>query len=197
MGQTLAVWGRPLVRFWDRWPAFAIRGLGYSKTLVDEGYACIISITFMVISGDGPVARTMRNLITEPSILRALVVCNHNRRRSRLSDDLYIMQYSFDFTTVKIGRSYDVETRRRGLEASQNFRVITIKVYPGLGCLETRMHAKLRKLRCAHGAGKEWFHLTAESAVTILSVYALRRRLWTGCKRARKDITTHCSIQMG
>jgi len=139
-----------------------------------------------MMSGDGPIARDIRNLIIEPSILRSLAVRNHNPRRYLLSDDLYIMQYSFDPTTVKIGRSYDVEKRRRGLESSHNFRVTTIRVFPGLGCWETRIHAKLRNLRCVNGAGIEWFHLTAQSAVRLLSVYILRRRLWTGCKRVRK-----------
>ena len=43
------------------------------------------------------------------------------RKNEDKNDDLYIMKYSFDETAVKIGRSENVERRRRELEKCQNF----------------------------------------------------------------------------
>ena len=45
------------------------------------------------------------------------------RKNEDTNDDLYIMKYSFDETAVKIGRSVNVEKRRRALESCQNFFV--------------------------------------------------------------------------
>jgi len=98
-------------------------------------------------------------------------------------DDLYMMQYSFDSTTIKIGRSVDVERRRRGLEASHNFRLIVIRTFPRKGYLEKKIHRRLKQFRCIEGLGREWFRLSSGAGVKYVSSYFLRMRLWRGCNK--------------
>ena len=94
-------------------------------------------------------------------------------------DDLYVMQYDFDDTRVKIGRSRDVEKRKRSLEASQDFQVVIRRVFHGKGPHEVVIHRALRKFRSKRGPGKEWFRLSSQEAERRISKTLLRRRLWS------------------
>ncbi len=90
------------------------------------------------------------------------------RKNKDKNDDLYIMKYSFDDTAVKIGRSENVEKRRRGLEACQNFFVEVVAIFPGKGFLESKVHEKLEAFQSKKGAGVEWFNICAADAPAIL-----------------------------
>lgn len=113
------------------------------------------------------------------------------RFQGRSKDHLYVMQYSFDPTTVKIGRSFDVEARRRGMEAGHNFRMIVVQVYRRCGNLERKLHQKLKKRRSLLGAGKEWFTLNAHEAVRIIRSFILRQNHWVrGLKQRLASLKT-------
>ena len=88
--------------------------------------------------------------------------------RRRGPDDLYVMQYSDSFDVVKIGRSRDVEKRRRDLESGHNFHVTISAVFPGSGCMEATVHKKLQMFRSSAGAGKEWFNISVEQAIVAI-----------------------------
>ena len=89
------------------------------------------------------------------------------RKNKDKNDDLYIMKYSFDETAVKIGRSENVEKRRRALEACQNFFVEVVAIFPGKGFLESEVHEKLEACHSKKGAGVEWFNICAADAPAI------------------------------
>ena len=101
-------------------------------------------------------------------------------------DDLYVMQYDFDDTRVKIGRSRDVAKRKQSLEASQDFQIVIRRVFHGKGPYENMLHRALRKFRSKRGPGKEWFHLSSQEAEKCISKALLRRRLWSGGKKRKK-----------
>jgi hypothetical protein len=106
------------------------------------------------------------------------------RVQYKSKDHLYVMQYSFDSATVKIGRSFDVEARRRGMEACHNFRVKVVRVYRYHGHLEKILHRHLKKKRSILGAGKEWFSLSSDEAVRFISSFILQQNHWVqGLKR--------------
>ena len=90
------------------------------------------------------------------------------RKNEDKNDDLYIMNYSFDETAVKIGRSENVEKRRRALEACQNFFVEVVAIFPGKGFLESEVHKKLEAFHSKKGAGVEWFNICAADAPAVL-----------------------------
>ena len=75
------------------------------------------------------------------------------RKNKDKNDDLHIMKYSFHETAVKIGRSENVEKRRRGLEASQNNFVEVVAIFPGKGFLEPEVHKKLKAFHRKKGRG--------------------------------------------
>ena len=56
------------------------------------------------------------------------------------SFDLYVMQNSRIAAELKIGRSRDVEARRRSLQASQNFKMLVLAVFLQAGHIETSVH---------------------------------------------------------
>lgn len=91
------------------------------------------------------------------------------RKRAAKDDDLYVMKYSTDDTAVKIGRSDNVEKRRRGLEACQNFFVEVVAIFPGKGYLETAVQHQLQNYQSNKGAGKEWFNISAADAALVCS----------------------------
>ena len=97
-------------------------------------------------------------------------------------DHLYLMQYDFESATVKIGRSRDVERRRRTLEASQNFKVLVRHIFHGAGYLERQIHKKFRSLRCTSGTGNEWFRINYQEVVATVIRVLLKRRIWKGSK---------------
>jgi hypothetical protein len=118
------------------------------------------------------------------------------RLQYKSKDHLYIMQYSFDKQTVKIGRSFDVERRRKGLEACHNFRVMVLRIYHYHGFLEKAIHRKLHMHRSSMGPGQEWFSLGASEAIRIVSLFVLKQSRWVrGLKkillkdRRRKQIS--------
>ena len=92
-------------------------------------------------------------------------------------DNLYIMQYSFDKNTVKIGRSFNEESRRKALECSHNFFVRVVKVFPNKGKWEKPLHRHLHVFHSRRGRGVEWFRLNAISAVQRVNKL-LFRLIW-------------------
>ena len=82
--------------------------------------------------------------------------------------DLYVMQYSNADDVVKIGRSYDVEKRRRSLETGHNFFVTLIAAFPGQGHLESLIHDHLQVFRSRAGAGREWFTVSKDQAIKAI-----------------------------
>ena len=85
------------------------------------------------------------------------------------AEDLYVMRYSFDETAVKIGSSDKSESRRRGLQSSQNFWVETLAVFPKKGHLEPKIQKKLEAVLSGRGAGIEWFDIHVSQAVGVVS----------------------------
>ena len=94
--------------------------------------------------------------------------------RSTVDDSLYVMRYSHDSESVKIGRSRNVENRRAALEAGQNFHVEVLVVFPAKGRLESSVHMHLDSCRSTRGAGREWFSIPADEA-TVVVAKALRQ----------------------
>ena len=84
-------------------------------------------------------------------------------------EHLYVMKYSNDQTVVKIGKSNNVERRRRELEASQNFRVEILAIFPGKGELDPKVHERLAGCRSTAGAGKEWFNIPVGDGVVVVN----------------------------
>ena len=101
--------------------------------------------------------------------------------RHRKPDDLYVMQYS-NGDAVKIGRSRDVEKRRRSLESGHNFFVALVAVFPAQGHLEPLVHAHLRMLRSTTGAGREWFNVSKEQAIAVIQFVQNQ----IGCQMAQR-----------
>ncbi len=103
------------------------------------------------------------------------------RKRGPKHDDLYVMKYSFDNTAVKIGRSANVNKRKRDLEACQNFFVDVVAIFPGKGWFEKEVHRNLQDYRSTSGAGTEWFNICAEDAAAI-------------CSNTLKEVTQACAL---
>ena len=90
-------------------------------------------------------------------------------KRQRVeSDDLYIMRYSTNQKALKIGRSNDVQRRKRDLEGGHNFFMEVVAVFPGKGALERCIHARLKDKRSHTGAGTEWFNVSATEAMVCI-----------------------------
>ena len=104
-------------------------------------------------------------------------------------DDLYVMQYIWkglwDNSSVKIGRSFCPETRRRSLESCQNFRVQLAAVFKGWGNFEHAVHLRLAHVRSSDGAGKEWFDVSVAEAVKEIAAVVLEEASERAPKRAR------------
>ena len=83
---------------------------------------------------------------------------------SETADDLYVMQNSRISDEVKIGRSINPETRRRSLQASQNYRMDILAVFPGVGHLEPLVHGMLAYCRVLDVPGREWFKCSPQTA---------------------------------
>ena len=79
-------------------------------------------------------------------------------------DDLYVMKYSNRDDVVKIGRSHNVENRRRSLEQGHAFYISVVAVFPGCGHYEQQIHQRLDLFR-SRGAGREWFRITSDQAL--------------------------------
>ena len=77
------------------------------------------------------------------------------------------MEYNNRGGAVKIGRPRNVEKRRRALEAGHAFYVGAVAVFPGFGHLGQQVHQRLDMFK-AHGAGREWFNVTSDQAITAI-----------------------------
>ena len=84
-------------------------------------------------------------------------------------NDLYALQYSTVWDSIKIGRSSNVQSRIRCLEKGHNFRMVLLAVYPGKGHLERHVHQQLKGYQSSFGAGNEWFDLSADYALKVIS----------------------------
>ena len=82
-------------------------------------------------------------------------------------DDLYVMKYSNRDDVVKIGRSSNVEHRRRALEVGHAFYIGVVAVFPSCGHLEQQVHQRLDIFK-AKGAGREWFTVSSEQAIKAI-----------------------------
>ena len=90
-------------------------------------------------------------------------------KRQRVEpDDLYIMRYSTNQKALKIGRSNDVQRRKRDLEGGHNFFMEVVAVFPGKGALERCIHARLKDKRSHIGAGTEWFNVSVTEAMVCI-----------------------------
>ena len=76
-------------------------------------------------------------------------------RGSKPADSLYIMQYSTSRSAVKIGRSIDVNKRKRSLESGHYFFIEVAAVFPEKGHLEAVVHKRLEAKRSKMGSGVE------------------------------------------
>ena len=85
----------------------------------------------------------------------------------RKADDLYVMQYSTRDDIVKIGRSRNIEQRRRHLQDGHIF-VTLVAAFPSFGCLERLVHKQLAMFRSTAGAGREWFEVTRDQAIKTI-----------------------------
>lgn len=105
----------------------------------------------------------------EPSPHRQLSELQASQDKEDDGDDLYIMRYSNDRTILKIGRSKNVEARRRQLQSGHNFFVETKAIFPKCGYLERTIHHQIRDRRCKSGPGREWFAISLEDAMCVIS----------------------------
>ena len=133
------------------------------KRLTDKG---ILPHYDSVILGSG----TATPIVTDEQWgeVRSHLPSDAYMTRHRNPDDLYVMQYSNAHDAVKIGRSYDVEKRRRSLEVGHNFFVTLLAAFPAQGHLESLIHDHLEVFRSSAGAGKEWFNVSKDQAITVI-----------------------------
>ena len=100
--------------------------------------------------------------------IRSHFPCDDYIARIRMPDDLYVMHYNDQYDYVKIGRSKDVEKRRRDLESGHNFFVTVAAVFHSYGHMETIIHNQLQMFRSTLGAGKEWFNISKDQAIKAI-----------------------------
>ena len=97
----------------------------------------------------------------------------HLPPKDRVPDDLYVMKYSNRDDVVKVGRSSNVENRRRALEAGHAFYIGVVAVCPGYGHLEQTVHQRLDIFK-AHGVGREWFNVASAQAIKAIHWFIVR-----------------------
>ena len=97
------------------------------------------------------------------------------KRRRITLDDLYIMRYTTSRRAVKIGRSNNVQRRKKDLEAGQNFFVEVVAVFPGYGVEENTVHRRLKDKRSHAGTGTEWFNVSTDEALDCIRQVILER----------------------
>ena len=100
------------------------------------------------------------------------------RKRSRPEDMwLYVLSLDSDpdgFTHgFKIGRTQDVDARIRSLGESMPFRFIEHARFRCSGHLERILHAKLTDSRNDAGSGREWFFVTLQQILEIISEHII------------------------
>jgi len=99
-------------------------------------------------------------------------------RDADIGDDLYMMQNSRIPGEVKIGRSIDPEIRRRSLQASQNYRMNLLAMYPEAGCIEARVHSMLAYCRVLDVPGREWFECSTQTAFGAIGTALDEQKNW-------------------
>ena len=76
---------------------------------------------------------------------------------AKASIDLYVMTNSRIPGEYKVGRSKQVHTRAKDLDRSQNFEIIILVTYHGLGDQENLIHKSLAQYQVKNCPGAEWF----------------------------------------
>jgi hypothetical protein len=74
---------------------------------------------------------------------------------------LYVMQN--EFGAMKIGRSLDVEGRRRELQSRDRCRIAIVRVFPGCGHLEEDVRVRMRR----HQLTGDWFVGTEDARASV------------------------------
>ncbi len=87
-------------------------------------------------------------------------------RKLSKGDDLYVFKNS-RLPEYKIGRSSDIATRSHGMDASQNFYMLRVAIFPGKGHLEDTVREMLRYCLLSRevAAGEEWHTCTLQVAL--------------------------------
>ena len=84
--------------------------------------------------------------------------------------DLYVMQNS-RLPELKIGRSSNVDARRRSLQCSQNYVINVLAIFPAAGHVETVVRKFLSHCRVTgYVAGKEWFSCNLQTAMGAIGL---------------------------
>ena len=63
---------------------------------------------------------------------------------------------------IKIGRARNPFQRLASLSSCQNFHIELVRQWPGLGHLESKLHAQFSDFRVRNVPGREWFALPPE-----------------------------------
>ena len=90
-----------------------------------------------------------------------------NKRQKVEGDSLYLTHNPRIPGEVKIGRARNVEARLKDLSACQNFSLVLVKAWPGMGHLERHVHHQLAARRLTEHPGREWFRLDLAEADLI------------------------------
>ena len=90
------------------------------------------------------------------------------RKRSK-GDDLYVFKNS-RLPDYKIGRSSDIATRSRGMEASQNFYMLRVATFEGKGHLEDTVREMLAYCLLPRevARGREWHTCSLQTALAAI-----------------------------
>ncbi len=137
----------------------------------------LFSFTSFKFEGQGQKETPVCSLEVMQQICRLLPGKNAAYRRAGLeppskskeADSLYIMQYSTNRSAVKIGRSIDVNKRKRSLESGHNFFIEVAATFPEKGHLEPMVHKRLEAKRSKIGAGVEWFDVSVVEALKCIT----------------------------
>ena len=89
--------------------------------------------------------------------------------QEHVTDSLYLMTNSLLPNDVKVGRSADVNSRRKNLEASQNFHILVHAEFPGYGYLERQVHDVFKNYQVKNVKGKEWFCCSVSHAMRAIA----------------------------
>ena len=90
------------------------------------------------------------------------------RKRSK-GDDLYVFKNS-RLPEYKIGRSSDIATRSHGMDASQNFYMLRVAIFPGKGHLEDTVREMLAYCLLPRevARGREWHTCSLQVALSAI-----------------------------
>jgi hypothetical protein len=106
--------------------------------------------------------------------------------KQRRQQHLYVMRQVGRASCCKVGKTWDVELRRRQLQSGQPDPVEVVRVFEGMGKHEAHVHEKLAKFRKPDQPGHEWYALGGEEAALKIHTMLLRRplrgKIWTGAR---------------